>query len=170
LWSSFTAPSPAAFDEARRLGVASFPDLAECATGHAAWFPWRRDGRLFLSYGDQLLFDCLDTEWEEKPAWGRIHGAPRGKEVANHLLSWFGDGGTMERIDGWRAVGAVERREVPDRPWFYYLRLTALGQRLRDVGVESVDQLPPIYVGGCLVNDPDQPWVREGEDSDWRLA
>ncbi len=172
LWVRYTDPQPLAFDEARRAGVASFPDLTECGAGHAAWFPWRREGHLFLSYGDQLLFDCLDIEWPAKPGWSSMLRAPRGKELANVLWSWFGDVTTLDRLEAWRERGAIERRdnEVPDRPWIYSLRLTPLGQRLRDEGVERIDQLPPTYVGGCLVNDPNRPWVRERVGDGWRLV
>jgi hypothetical protein len=169
LWQKYTSSSPLAFDEALRAS-SSFP-LGLVGEGHGAWFPWRAGGTLRLSYVDQLLFDCAGDEWCRGVDLIR---RPRGREIAHRVFAWIGDSNVLARLDDWRPRGVFEWREDEGQgSGAFSLRLTDLGRRLRDEGTTEVRELAPLYVGGCLINDPSAPFVREGREGDaqsWRLA
>jgi hypothetical protein len=171
LWRKYTVASPLAFDDARRAGSPAFPALALVAEGHGAWFPWRAAGRLRLSYADQLLFECLGNDWPKKGLADQLLNGPRGRELLARVFAWIGDSSAISRLEAWSAHGGIERRDQEGHGWgAFSFRLTDLGRRLRDEGTTDVRELAPLYVGGCLINDPNAPFVREGDASSWRLA
>jgi len=63
LWIKFAAPSPLAFDEARRTGSRVFPELTMSAELHGAWFPRLKDRRLQVSELDEVLLGAFDDSW-----------------------------------------------------------------------------------------------------------
>lgn len=147
-WQAYTAPSPLPFDELRRRGARVVPELGRILEGHAAWFPWRRDGGIALSDADAAIFHWADD--------GAL-------DHCRHLLHWIGDRSLFARVAAWRALG---RLDGDDRA----PRLTEAGRRLRDEGAPSVADLPPWWIGGCRVNDPATPWLRVATGGDWKIA
>jgi hypothetical protein len=162
LWQKFAAPSPLAFDETRRAGSTTLPDLPAIAEPHGDWFPRRLDGTLRLSELDELLLSDLDDEWG-KP---RVSGA-----AFDRLLYPYGDTLILTRLHQWAAHGAVEHAPREGEGWAAHaFRLTLLGRRLRDEGLTTVADAPAIYVGGCRIHDAAQPFVRVTDAGGWLLT
>jgi hypothetical protein len=66
LWRKYCRSSPAAFDEARRRGSETFPDLSAIAEWHGVWFPRRdaRSSRIRLSQFDETVLEGFSSdEW-----------------------------------------------------------------------------------------------------------
>jgi hypothetical protein len=149
-WSLYAAESPLAFDEARR----SDASLAAIAEPHGWWFPRLADGKLRLSLLDTAVLRSLDGEFR----------APRfGAEIRERLLPPFGDSLLFTRLRQWSERGAAESRDGR-------FRLAAAGAQLLDGGLAGVGDAPEIFIGGCRVHDAARPFVRRGDDGDWRLA
>ena len=96
---------------------------------------------------------------------------PPGREITHRVFAWVGDSNVVARLEAWRNLGVFEWRDHEGQGFnAFSLRLTALGRRLRDEGTSDVRELAPLYVGGCLINDPSAPFVRDGDAANWRLA
>jgi hypothetical protein len=169
LWRMYASPDPSAFDEARRRGSSVFPELSESADLYGDWFPRLEDGRLRLAEHDKRLLASLTDEWvtfwdlmkliTETPGWER-------------LLWTFGSYSVpLWRLRAWAARGVVEcevRDHDNDNPIDAF-RLTDKVRALLANGLEGVGDAPPLYVGGCRINDPASPWGRVANDAGWRL-
>lgn len=166
LWRQYASPSPLVFDEARRRGSSVFPELSESSELHGAWFPRLKGGRLRLAELDELLLGRLSDTW--CTTWDLLAEMP-GRE---RLLWPFGGLYPVVRLRAWAAHGAVAREaRSDDNPLEQdAFRLTDRTRTLIAQGLEGVGDAPPLYIGGCLVNDPEAPWVRVDDDSGWRLA
>jgi hypothetical protein len=159
LWSLYAAPSPLAFDEARRRGSPVFPEIAERGDVHGAWFPRLDAGQLRLSLLDELLLGGFGDTWRNAH---RI--------LAHELTRPFGVFYIYARLKAWASRGALERKPGRRDEFDDEFRLTEQGRRLLEHGLERVDDAPPLHVGGCRINDPAAPWVRIDDTSGWRLA
>jgi hypothetical protein len=176
LWKLFASPDPRAFDEARRKGSLAFPELRESADLYGDWFP-RLDGdRLLLAAHDERLLASLTNEWlitwdlneriAEKHGWER-------------LLWTHGSLAPFWRLRQWAARGVVAREVRYDHDTDEQLecertmfRSTDRARALLTNGLVGVGDAPPIYVGGCRLNDPTSPWVRvmaSGLHPEWSL-
>src|SRR5207248_7475703 len=107
LWRLYAAPSPLGFDEARRQGVAAFPELASIAEGHAAWFPWQAGDRVTLADVDARIFECLGEDWQ---LGDQLLTTPSGRHIRERVFAWIGDRGVLARIEAWCAAGSIERK------------------------------------------------------------
>lgn len=78
----------------------------------------------------------------------------------------------VARLRAWATCGVLEREVLADRIPIpnERFRATDRARALLDHGLEGVGDAPPMYVGGCRVNDPSSPWVRIATDAGWRLA
>jgi hypothetical protein len=128
-WHAYADPSPLGFDALRRRGATVVPELGRILQGHAAWFPWRREGRLWLADADAAIFRWAD-----------------GGELrhAMHVMHWIGDSCLFARADAWRALGMLDRQTGAPV-------LTDAGRRLRDEGTLTRSELAPTWIGGCRV-------------------
>jgi hypothetical protein len=168
LWSEYASSSPLAFDEARRNGSTVFPELTSSAELHGAWFPRFTDGRLRLSELDAVLLGGVGETWLTTS--DLLHTLPE-REVAR--VEWpFYPFASIYRLRAWAMHGVLEREAVDDEnPWVQdRFRATDSSRALIDHGLDGVDDAPPLYVGGCLVNDRTSPWVRIEDESGWKLA
>jgi hypothetical protein len=167
LWRRFASSSPLAFDEARRRGSSAFPELTSSAERHGSWFPRLSGDRLRLSRLDQVLLGSVDDSW-------RITSAvfEAGGERLVPIVQTFDPVFIVERLRSWAAHGALAREvHADDNPYAQdAFRATKRTRLLLDQGLERVADAPPLYVGGCRVNDPASPWVRIEDDAGWRLA
>jgi hypothetical protein len=68
---------------------------------------------------------------------------------AAYVMRWIGDGCLAQRRAAWHGLGIDSADQV---------------QR-----VSSVASFPPLWVGGCRVNDPASPWVRVLDGGGWRI-
>ncbi len=172
LWRLFASPDPRAFDEARRRGSSAFPELHESAESHGVWFPRPHGDRIRLSEYDQCLLDSLTDEWlmpcdllspmldmPEREVVIRPFGA---YYVPVWRLRVWADRGVVAREYRGHANGNLLEQDV--------FRLTDRARDLRDNGTETVLDVPPVYVGGCRVNDPASPWVRVVDGSESRIT
>jgi hypothetical protein len=169
LWRKFASPSPLAFDEARRRGSRSFPELGRIAEGHAAWFPWREaDGRLRLSDVDDTLFHWIDEDWRSAVD---LLKTPEARRTVQRVMGWVGDSSVFARLAAWSDAGAVELRGSWEhgRANDYAVRLTPAGKQLHDQGAATVAQLAPVAIGGCRINDAKTPWLRVADADGWKL-
>jgi hypothetical protein len=163
LWRLYAGASPIGFDEMRRRGSPSYPELGRIAEAHAAWFPWRDGERVRLSDVDAMLLGWLADHWL---GTRDLVLGPRGTSVVERLFAVVGDLGVLMRLDAWRALGAIELEQPELGSWEgVRARITAAGARLRDDGAATVEELAPIWIGGCLINDPSAPFVRAPDGS-----
>jgi hypothetical protein len=91
----------------------------------------------------------------------------------------FGDSLVLQRLRAWAKHGrnpAIEKRreERATNDWTAVsFRLTPGGERIRDKGLQSLNEAPPIFVGGCQLYIEAEPWVRRNRGRSWwieRLA
>jgi hypothetical protein len=166
LWRRFASPSPLAFDEGRRRGSAAFPELTASAELHGAWFPRLTGGRLHLSELDELLLARLEDTW--RTTSNLICEMP----ARQRLLSPFGSLFSITRLRAWADRGAIAREPRADENPFTQdvFRRTDRTRALLEHGIKDVAEAPSIHVGGCLVNDPESPWVRVDDASGWRIS
>jgi hypothetical protein len=165
LWRQFASPSPLAFDDARRRGTTAFPDLAESTELHGAWFPRRAAGYLSLAEADEALLTSLSaTPRTPSELFPRVPGITR-------LIAGFGSITLLDRLRAWSGHGVIARDSRDEQNPFCQDVFTATDRTevvVKD-GLRGVADAPPLYVGGCLVNDPQEPWVRVFDDS-WRIT
>jgi hypothetical protein len=170
LWRAFASPSPVGFDAIRRAGSRSFPALEIAGREHGASFPRIQRGsrRLRLSVLDEaLLLGLAGGSW--RPA------------IEVVVDSWFplmprsGDLLAFARLRTWARhrpgrPAVLERQGTETSPRANRLyRLTAHGERLLERGMDSVDDAPPLWIGGCQVHHPAAPWVRRDDRADYRI-
>lgn len=168
LWRRYASASPLAFDDARRRGSSVFPELASSAELHGAWFPRLTGDRLVLSELDEILLGLVDDTSRRSD---EILTNADEKSLAL-LVQPFHGFCPIERLRAWATHGALARETHSERDPYQQdsFRATETTRRLLAEGLARVDDAPPLYVGGCRVNDPAAPWVRIEEDSGWRLA
>jgi hypothetical protein len=168
LWMQYASPSPLAFDAARRRGSAAFPELLTSAELHGAWFPRHKDGRLRLSELDEVLLGATSDSWNTTT--NIIEGLPDNR--IDQLMSTFDAYFVVERLRMWATHGVLKRKILTARNPYEQdrFRTTDRARALLDHGLERVGDAPPMYVGGCRVNDPASAWIRIESDSRWRLA
>jgi Domain of unknown function (DUF1835) len=168
LWRCFASPSPLPFDELRRAGLSAVSDLASIAEPHGWWFPRLIDGRLRLSEMDELLLYVFDNDWRGPTALLR---GMRAADITDRLFNVYGDMIVIARLTEWVGRGVLEYQRRGGVGWGEHaFRLTDVGRRLRDEGMQSVAEAPAIYTGGCRTHDPAWPFVRVVDSGGWRLA
>ena len=174
LWKLFASPDPRALDEARRRGSLVFPELRESADLHGDWFPRLEDGRLRLAEHDERLLASLTDEW--LITWD-LNTRISAKHGGERLLWTYGGLVTFWRLRQWAAHGVVAReiRANDDSAErleceLTFFRRTERTRALVSNGLEGVGDAPPIYVGGCRINDPTTPWLRVADESGWRIT
>lgn len=173
LWKLFTSPDPRVFDEARRNGSTVFPELRDSADLYGDWFPRLEDGRLRLSMNDERILASLTDEllitWDlnkrisNESAWEQRLWAHGGLVAFWRLRQWAEHGVVA------REMRVHERGEEALDCERTFFRFTDKSRALLENGLESVGDAPPLYVGGCHLNDPAAPWVRVSDGSDWRI-
>jgi hypothetical protein len=174
LWRKFAAPSPLAFDRARRDGVTAFPDLAELAECWGRSFPRPAQGGslLRLSATDQALFNRLSPS-----RWVRPCDLVCDRDLMD-VLSPLADGYVRHRVREWVAHPGEEpplrTRELPtglNEFTRVAYRLTATGVRVRDKGLRSPGEAPLAWIGGCRLYDARETWVRHDlRQGEWRVG
>jgi len=171
LWRLFASPDPRPFDEARRQGSPVFLELSDSADLHGAWFPRIEGGRLRLSEHDERLLASLTDEflitWDLNKRISAVSGWERLLWTHGGLVPFW-------RLRQWAAHGVVAREVGDDDGDSIEAQRTVFRgtDRARDLlvnGLESVGDAPPLYVGGCKLNDPASPWVRIIDDAGWTL-
>ncbi len=168
LWAAYASASPLAFDEARRHGSRAFPELTSSAELHGAWFPRFIDGHLRLSELDEVLLACVDNSWRTT---SELLGSLAPQDLAR-VARVFDAFVSVDRLREWAERGVLARERLDDvNPWKQdRFRATARSRALLERGLDGVADAPPLYVGGCLVNDPTSPWVRIESGAGWRLG
>jgi len=166
LWDEYVDTDPSSFIESCRPGVAGFPELGPLSTFRASLFPRKTDeGTLRLSRLDELLFTLLSDGWLT-PVAMFAHDSEVGVEL-RQWLSCTGDLFLGERLSQWarHGSGALERAAGP-KPDVEMLssisRLTDARRRLRDGGLRSLSDAPPLPVAGIDAYGPSSPWVLAG--------
>jgi hypothetical protein len=170
LWRKY-ATSSGAFDSARRKGSRHFPNLAPIAETHGWFFPRvdTRRGRVRLSVIDQLIFGVMRTG-----RWIPPIACMKDRALFHFLLA-IGDEFILCRLREWAEhcpnSPALLARPAPGVSRFTDVayRLTPLGVRLRDEGLDSVREAPPLAVGGGVAYGGNNPWIRYDDGAHWRL-
>lgn len=172
LWRKFAAQSPLSFDRARRNGCMAFPDLARVAERYRIYFPRSVElgqNQLRLSEFDQLLFDNLQPE-----SWLNAVEIMFTRRELGDFFFQGGDYVSLHRLRQWSKHHpqnqAVETRPNPagaSQFTEFEYRLTPHGQRLRDEGLRSANEAPPMFVGGSELFSNDRTWVRRVRGEDW---
>lgn len=151
-----------------------FPELRESADLHGDWFPRLEDGLLHLAEHDERLLASLTDEW--LITWD-LNTRISEKHGGERLLWTYGGLVAFWRLRQWAAHGVVARevRANDDSAErleceLTFFRRTERTRALVSNGLEGVGDAPPIYVGGCRINDPTVPWVRVADESGWRIT
>src|SRR5262249_36887767 len=91
-----------------------------------------------------------------------------------NLFFAFGDWYLTRRLRDWAAHSEVSPALLvrPEPEGFFdhtacSYQLTPLGKRLRDHGLESPTQAPPMVLGGCQVYGHRPTWVRRSRGRQW---
>ena len=168
LWIQYASPSPLAFDQTRRKRSSAFPELTSSAEPHGAWFPRIRDGRLRLSALDEVLLGGIGDSWRTTDEVLRALPDNRVEQLVWPFDAYF----AIVRLRAWAAHGVLDREVLTDMNPYAQDRFRATDRvrALLDHGLERVGDAPPMFVGGCRVNDSTSPWVRIEDDDGWRLA
>lgn len=118
--------------------------------GLADFWPRERRGRFVLSVFDERILRAVPM----RSAATTFEVLQRALRRHLHAMLW-GDRLFDERLRAWgrwRALRAVEQQSVTEHdghPYRRYMyRLTDEGRALLDRGAESLEQLPPLEVGG----------------------
>ena len=173
LWRQFASTSALDFDRARRRRSRFFPDLRADAEVYGNLFPQaasRASVKLRLSAADQELLDRLRTnQWLCPSEIERAGARPS--------ISCFSATGAYSRVQRLREWArhcpddpAVIEGPGPDSSHEFNAvayRLTQHGLRLRKHGLESAEEAPPMFVGGCLLYAGDPLWVRRQKGDGW---
>ncbi len=127
--------------------------------------------RLTLSEFDQAVFDELRVN-----KWLRPVDLLRGDARMFDFFSYFGDLFLPRRLRDWArhaprqpAVLMREEANAVNEYTAYSFRLTAFGMRLRERGLESPDQAPSMFIGGCRVYGTKPTWIRRNRGKHWRI-
>lgn len=173
LWRQFAQRSPLEFDRTRRAGVSSFPELRRNGELYGSFFPQvsgRKHVKLALCSLDRMLFEALREDRWLRPV-DLIRRLPW-----QHLQEWlsYGDMFLLRRLREWarhnQPKPALLVKEEPNGTSAYNAvsyRLTWHGARLRDEGLQSPKEAPPMWVGGCRVYSAEETWVRRAYGADW---
>jgi hypothetical protein len=173
LWRAFAGRSATAFDVARQQARRHFADLPRVTQGYGFLLPQvggRRPVRLRLSEFDQTLFDALRADAWQRPLdlWGS-----RRSRLFDFLL-YYGDRFLPRRLSEWgqhsHRPPAVLTREEPrgvNQMTATSFQLTPLGVRLRDEGLHTPGEAPPMFIGGCRLYGSDPTWVRRSRGEQW---
>jgi hypothetical protein len=162
LWQKFASPSPLDFDHARR----THPEIREVCEPYGMFFPQVGPrSALRLSQLDQRLFSTLrNREWLRP-----IDLLKRNRRLIEDLM-FLGDVPLVQRLRAWAKNGqnpVFEMREERGDSQFTAVsfRLTDIGERIRDHGLESLKEAAPMFIGGCHTYA--EPWVRRNRGRSW---
>lgn len=158
-------PSPVLFEEACLKRQKFFPELANLLIFYARMYPSSFRGntrQLRLSFLDQFILDGLSTEDWKRP----VDIIRANQDRFLFFMKLNGDLWISSRLQDWaehdKGEPLVRERQerggVNSHTWRAYL-LTARGQAVRDQGLKSVADAPRLSIGGCVVHDPERPWV-----------
>lgn len=164
LWDQYVDSDPSRFVRSCTRGVKGFSELAPLWTFLSAFFPRRTGGgALRLGRFDELLLTVLSDKWMT-PVDVYVHRSQAGEELQQWLLA-TGDLFTDHRLAQWaqHGSGAVERAPGPRPPGHPMLssvyRLTDVGRRFRDDGLQQLSDAPPLPIAGIEAYAPSSPWV-----------
>jgi hypothetical protein len=176
-WRSFASTSPRRLNDLRLKERTSATDrrvaetllfwgLPRVASGHTS--------RLMLSELDQMLLSLVG----ERP-WSKsvdVIVALLRNSASKPAFRLYGDGILISRLREWsssshRTAALRERLVDPGKDAMngIVFELTDAGKRLLENGIQSVDQVPPFYVGGCQVYRRRNCWVREDAGNRWNV-
>jgi hypothetical protein len=99
----------------------------------------------------------------EQHGWQRLLWTYGGLVAFWRLRQWSAHGVVSREV---RAHGNGDTLEC-ERTLF---RLTDRTRYLLENGLDGVGAAPPIYVGGCRINDPSAAWVRIADATGWRIT
>ncbi|MCA9212227.1 MAG: hypothetical protein KDB27_04110 [Planctomycetales bacterium] len=119
LWKKFSASSPVEFDNARRTGSRSYPELQGVCNEYGRFFPRLVRKQLKLNDIDQFIFDSLSTD-----AWSRSY------DVVARFIETYS-------IAAWCPARLVAFRL---RQWLKHKSQSVLASQLR----EGVNQLATV--------------------------
>lgn len=171
LWRSFASHSPRDFDQARKSGAQSFEELPIISVGYRYYVP-RSDGhRMALSEFDQTIFDQIGASSWVRPydvfIYTLHHPVPTmswclPRMVNLRIRQWHShrhDNPVFESrpIDGANSLTTTE------------YRLTEIGRQIRDAGLDTADEAPSMFLGGCEYYAGQSPWVIKGNQDDWSI-
>jgi hypothetical protein len=156
-WKKLTAPSPILSGRPPRE-TPSRKELFAMGTYQAGFFPRRTERGLALSRLDALLLGCARKAPATPPRFISRAGE-RGE-----LLNWMhltGDIFLFNRLAQWAKRGALHAKPyIAPNGWHTALyNMTDTGRAILRDGLTSIDQAPPIPIGGVPAYDPKDPWV-----------
>jgi hypothetical protein len=163
LWQEYASPSPLDFDRSRR----TTPWLRRMCEPYGTFFPQvKRNSSLHLCLLDQMLLDTLEISESLRP----IDFLRKNHRLMDVIVT-FGDLLIIQRLRAWAKHGMqpalLKRREKKAVNEFTAVsfQLTDHGARVRDEGLQMLEEAPPLLVGGCRLYE--DPWVRRNRGRDW---
>lgn len=171
-WKAWCAPTPRLLEQHRARNATSPDFLARVPFRATHLLPRKERHRLSLSFLDHALLSGLSTtEFRSAMNLVQQRRSNRIMDVVNELNDTL----ILARLLAWarQRPQAVELRFLELKAWEFHtaiFRLTALGQRIVDEGLWSIDEAPPFALGGWAAHDPAHPWAWEGTPRDWRFV
>jgi hypothetical protein len=160
LWRMFANRSPLRFDQARRTD----PALRESCEPLGAFVP-RTGGKgaIRLCQLDQDLFDALESnQWLHV-----VDLIKKSRSLCDYILP-FGGLLLLRRLRQWARTPALSKRaneNCANELTAMSYQLTPQGEQIRDVGLETLDEAPPLLMGGFRFYV--DPWVRRNRGRSW---
>jgi hypothetical protein len=174
LWRAFAGRSAVDFDVARRDGHRYFADLPRVMDPYGYLFPQvggRGSMQLTLSELDQVVFDRLQAD-----TWLRPADLVPGNARMFDFFGCFGDRFLPRRLRDWAghtqqdpAVLMKEEAKGVNEMTATSYQLTAFGVRLRDQGLETPGEAPPMFIGGCRLYAKNPTWIRRNRGEHWQI-
>lgn len=168
LWRAYAGPSPVRFDRLRRRVSYVLPWFMSASDVIGAFFPrWQR-GRLWLSEFDATLLKVLaNSDWVRpydvvrgSHKWHSFNPSPF--DILRRLRDWEEHCCDAPAITCKYIEGANELTSVA-------FQITKAGRRLIVRGIESLDVVPALTLGGWTVSCQKQAWVRSGSHNRWQI-
>ncbi|MGK3961955.1 hypothetical protein WMF38_53740 [Sorangium sp. So ce118] len=162
LWKLWCRRSPVALARLCASGSTFHPQLANLGRYLAGRFPRQAGGKLSLSRFDELLLRQLSHEWITST---RVFTNALRENLGLHAwLAHLGDLYVPKRLLAWarhgqgRIVECEERPEKPSELSRWAFRWHPGGESILDA-LPSLEDAPPVSIGGAVAYDADHPWV-----------
>jgi hypothetical protein len=171
LWKAFSSSGPLAFDRAITRASKARPGIKAVRELYGRYFPTiihASSGNVAISHIDRMLLARIPSN-----AWVRPIELVADKEVLR-CMEVVGQTFLTYRLrrlaDYKRGEPIVEYRLGPPTESDYtdiHYRLAPRGRSLLDQGLSGPEDLPRLAVGGALVYDQGEFWVRDVKGDRW---
>ena len=158
-------------DQLRLGGSRAFPDVDRVLEPYGWPFPIVRRRRLEPSILDRIVLGRLDPTTWQRPL-DVYRDVTRDETVFYTLWGSWGMSIVAGRLQEWARhrpdSPALESRRGSEPPDRIEYRLTSLGERILERGLDDPEEAPPFWIGGVPIHTSPY-WVRRVGSRGWRI-